>query len=104
MVNGFKQQYGRVATRLLFVSLLISFTSHISYAQIDFQHDDKAEKSPSQLKLLIFSGSDWCLPCIRFERKVLQDTAFIAFGDKYLLIEKADFPQHKKLSKRTGSA
>lgn len=99
MVNGFKQQYGRVATRLLFVSLLISFTSHISYAQIDFQHDDKAEKSPSQLKLLIFSGSDWCLPCIRFERKVLQDTAFIAFGDKYLLIEKADFPQHKKLSK-----
>jgi thiol:disulfide interchange protein len=46
--------------------------------------------------LLIFSGSDWCAPCIRFEREVLQDSAFRAFAAKSLTLLVADFPQRKK--------
>ena len=48
--------------------------------------------------LLIFSGSDWCQPCIRFEKQVLRDSAFQAFAAQNLEIVKADFPQKKKLS------
>jgi len=49
--------------------------------------------------LLIFSGSDWCLPCIRFEKKILSDSDFIRFAGRELVLLKADFPQRKKLSK-----
>lgn len=47
--------------------------------------------------LLIFSGSDWCLPCINLKRKVLTDTIFKSFCARNLLTYEADFPQRKKL-------
>jgi thiol-disulfide isomerase/thioredoxin len=46
--------------------------------------------------LLIFTGSDWCPNCRRLEKKILSDTAFINYAKNRLLIEFADFPQHKK--------
>lgn len=47
--------------------------------------------------LLVFSGSDWCMPCIQLRRKVLSDTIFKAFCDRNLLLFESDFPQRKKL-------
>jgi FAD:protein FMN transferase len=47
---------------------------------------------------LIFSGSDWCLPCIRFEKKILADTNFLNFAKQNLVMLRADFPQRKKIS------
>jgi len=55
----------------------------------------KAEQLPV---LLVFSGSDWCNPCIRFQNTILNDHAFADFAGKTLVILKADFPQRKKLS------
>jgi thiamine biosynthesis lipoprotein len=49
--------------------------------------------------LLIFSGSDWCLPCIRLEKKILSDSNFVRFASHQLIVFNADFPQRKKLSK-----
>lgn len=47
--------------------------------------------------LLIFSGSDWCIPCIRMEKKIFSDSSFRQFADKNLVMLKADFPQQKKV-------
>ena len=48
--------------------------------------------------LIIFSGSDWCAPCIRFDKKVIADNSFQAFAKENLIILKADFPQRKKIA------
>ena len=48
--------------------------------------------------LLIFSGSDWCLPCLWLEKKIFNDSAFKSYADENLVLFKADFPQKKKLS------
>lgn len=48
--------------------------------------------------LLIFSGSDWCAPCMRIERDVLSKREFLDYASKNLLVYKADFPQRKKLT------
>src|SRR5882724_5285748 len=48
--------------------------------------------------LLIFSGSDWCLPCKRIEKNILTDTVFKKYAQKELITFIADFPQKKKLS------
>lgn len=48
--------------------------------------------------LLIFSGSDWCLPCIRLEREIFSTQEFKDFARGRVHIVKADFPQKKKLN------
>lgn len=47
--------------------------------------------------LLVFSGSDWCQPCVRFEKQVLSDSTFQAYASEHLTVQKADFPQRRKL-------
>jgi len=47
--------------------------------------------------LVIFSGSDWCLPCIRLEKNILTDSSFLQFARERLVMVEADFPQRKKI-------
>jgi len=49
--------------------------------------------------LLIFSGSDWCAPCIRFNKEVLTTEQFQYYASNHFVLLKADFPQRKKLDK-----
>jgi len=51
-----------------------------------------------QRVLLYFSGSDWCLPCIRFKRGVLADSAFQAQTADQLLTYVVDFPRRDTAS------
>ncbi|RYZ00375.1 MAG: thioredoxin family protein [Chitinophagaceae bacterium] len=46
--------------------------------------------------LLRFSGSDWCIPCIRMEKEVFHDSVFLRFAQAHLLLLNADFPRQKK--------
>lgn len=46
--------------------------------------------------LLVFSGSDWCKPCIRMDQEVFQKDAFLTFADTSLILLKADFPRSRK--------
>lgn len=48
--------------------------------------------------LLVFSGSDWCQPCIRFDKNILQQTSFRKYAETALVILKCDFPQRTILS------
>lgn len=50
--------------------------------------------------LLIFAGSDWCMPCIQFNKKILSDSSFLSFSKDNLILLEADFPQRKKISKQ----
>ena len=85
---------------IFLLSIMLNLLPHSTCAQIDYQQELNAKTSTAQLTLLVFSGSDWCLPCIRFEREVLQAPTFRVFSEEHLIIEKADFPQHKNLSKK----
>lgn len=54
-------------------------------------------KSKEQDKpiVLIFSGSDWCAPCIKLERLIWQSEEFAAYADNNYILYKADFPRKK---------
>jgi thioredoxin-related protein len=56
----------------------------------------KAEANKENKKiLLVFSGSDWCAPCMKLEKNVWQSEVFKKEAtEKYVLI-KADFPKKK---------
>jgi thiol-disulfide isomerase/thioredoxin len=79
----------------LYVSILMMF--HVLFLVLFF-HQSGSSLPPT---ILVFTGSDWCPNCRRLDAKILSDTAFINFTRDRLLIEFADFPQHKKQDCKT---
>jgi Thioredoxin-related protein len=57
----------------------------------------KMEASKShKMILLTFSGSDWCVPCIRLHKEVFESSVFEKYADDNLVLVNADFPRLKK--------
>lgn len=50
--------------------------------------------------LLYFSGSDWCLPCQRFNKTIISDSSFKKYAYGNLVVIEADFPQKSTLTKQ----
>ena len=46
--------------------------------------------------LLVFSGSDWCGPCIKLDRDIWESACFMEFAKNNLILERADFPKKKQ--------
>jgi len=45
--------------------------------------------------LLIFSGSDWCKPCIQLKKEVLDTPTFQKYAEANLILKEVDFPYKK---------
>lgn len=78
--------------------ILLLFMATIGYSQ-DWKHnleDAKKEATEQNKKiLLVFSGSDWCGPCIKLDRNVWQSDVFKKESQKSWVLLKADFPKKK---------
>ena len=46
--------------------------------------------------LAVFSGSDWCKPCIMYEQEVFAKPEFAAYAKDKLVLAHFDFPRMKK--------
>ncbi|MBS1501350.1 MAG: thiol-disulfide isomerase, partial [Bacteroidetes bacterium] len=46
--------------------------------------------------LISFSGSDWCVPCIRLRKEILESSTFENYASDHLVLVRADFPRQKK--------
>jgi len=46
--------------------------------------------------LINFSGSDWCGPCIRLRKEILETGIFDDYAKDHLVLVRADFPRQKK--------
>ncbi|SEK35531.1 Thioredoxin-like [Aquimarina amphilecti] len=82
-----------------FILVLIFFVSGNIYAQdwkYDFDEAVTLAKEKDQNIVLLFTGSDWCPPCIKLERKIFSNPEFKKFADKKFIWLKADFPKRKK--------
>lgn len=54
-----------------------------------------AQQESKQI-LMIFSGSDWCKPCIQFDKEIIQTESFEAYAADQLILLNHDFPYSKK--------
>ena len=72
----------------------------------NFETAKSEAKASHKAILLSFSGSDWCIPCIRMHKTIYNDSAFEAFAGNELVLVNADFPQLSKhrLSKAQQAA
>lgn len=81
---------------LLITCISCSIATHAQVLQNPYQAFAAAAQSGKNI-MLVFSGSDWCVPCIQFNKKVLADSTFLSFANDHLILLEADFPQRKKI-------
>jgi thioredoxin-related protein len=77
---------------------LFVFISSLSYSQnwnTNFEDAKQYALKDNKNILLVFSGSDWCAPCIKLDNVVWKSEAFKSESEKNWVIYKADFPKKK---------
>ncbi len=94
-----------------FSVLLFSFFAFVSVAKAgdwvtDLEKAKKEAASSGKMIVLNFSGSDWCVPCIKMKKEIFSSQAFMDYADANLVLVRADFPRLKKnkLSKEQTKA
>ena len=81
--------------KLLIVLLFASLFTTVTWLGDFNQAKTEATKS-HKLILVNFSGSDWCGPCIRERKEILENAVFENFASDHLILVRADFPRQSK--------
>lgn len=79
--------------------LLILFLGFVPTSLIwneNFNEAQQQAKTSHKQILINFSGSDWCGPCIRLRKEILESEVFEAYAKENLILVRADFPRQKK--------
>src|SRR6201996_799568 len=81
--------------KLLLIGFALWFTGSVNW-QGNFDDAEKEAAQKHQLILINFSGSDWCGPCIRLRKEILESASFEGYASGHLVLVRADFPRQKK--------
>lgn len=79
------------------ILLCFLFASIVSAQKWEHKLDDAvalAKKSNHNI-ILVFSGSDWCAPCIKLDKSIWQSEDFKAYAKEHWVLVRADFPRKK---------
>jgi thioredoxin-related protein len=74
---------------------IFSFNSTIEWTT-DFSKAITEANAKNKYIVLNFSGSDWCGPCMKLKKEVLDSQDFLKFAESKLVLVRADFPRSKK--------
>lgn len=80
------------------IILLLLFTGTIGYSQnwnSSFVEAQKKAVTENRNILLVFSGSDWCAPCIKLDKTIWKSEEFNKEATENWILYKADFPKKK---------
>jgi thioredoxin-related protein len=81
-----------------FFLIAFLFLSSLGFAQHwSTSIEEAKDKATAENKtiVLVFSGSDWCAPCIKLDKNVWQSEEFKAYAAEKLVLVRADFPKKK---------
>lgn len=76
--------------------LMVVFAVGIQ-AQSRLENAKKQASEKNELILLNFSGSDWCIPCIKLHKNIIESDEFKKLETENVVVYiNADFPRNKK--------
>ncbi|WP_303318464.1 thioredoxin family protein [Flavivirga abyssicola] len=79
--------------------ILVLFTTSLGFSQnwnTNFEDAKKIAEKKEQKVILVFSGSDWCAPCMKLEKEIWSSQVFKNYAKEHYVLLKADFPRRKK--------
>jgi len=81
------------------LSSLLILISFVGYSQEWLNNFDKATSTANNENkniVMVFAGSDWCAPCIKLEKYILESDDFKNYAKEHWVLLKLDFPKRKK--------
>ncbi|OOQ56696.1 thioredoxin family protein [Mucilaginibacter pedocola] len=82
--------------KYLFAIIMLAFvTPEVNWSG-DFNEAQKEAQRSHKFIVVNFSGSDWCGPCIRTRKEILETKTFEDYAAGHLVLVRADFPRQKK--------
>ncbi|SFI04993.1 thioredoxin family protein [Halpernia frigidisoli] len=82
-------------TKITTSILLLFFTFSFSQQKYDDWEIAKKESQISNKKILIIlTGSEWCKPCVKMEKNVIENTEFISYANLNLIILEINLKRH----------
>lgn len=81
-----------------YISIVILLLVNFIYAQnwqTNFEEAKSLAIKENKNIVLVFSGSDWCAPCMKLEKNIWMSDEFNSEAKKNWIIYKADFPKKK---------
>lgn len=83
--------------KIIYVFLfLLSSSLTAQNWETDWKVATQKSKKNNQKLILVFSGSDWCIPCIKLEKEIWEAESFKAYALENYVLLRADFPKRKK--------
>jgi len=83
------------------LTLILCLISMPFFAQVTKYNDWQMAKALAQKTdkniLIILTGAEWCKPCIKLEKNVIENDAFISFANDKLVIFEINMPRHMDL-------
>tara|TARA_R110002051_G_scaffold104634_4_gene177451 strand:+ start:148 stop:582 length:435 start_codon:yes stop_codon:yes gene_type:complete len=81
---------------IVFIVLLFGITC-VNAQNWHKNYNEALEASKKNHKpiVLVFSGSDWCAPCIKLDKDIWQSEEFKKYASEHYELYKADFPRRK---------
>ncbi len=84
--------------KILLLSVVLMGQGSIAFAQhweLDLDEAKKIAQENNKMIILVFSGLDWCGPCIKLEREIWNSEEFQAYAKDHYVMVRADFPRRK---------
>jgi thioredoxin-related protein len=75
--------------------LLVSYYGQAQNWLTDFEQAKKTASEQDKNIIIVFSGSDWCAPCIKLDKNIWQSESFKNEAAKDWVLIKANFPRKK---------
>lgn len=83
---------------LIFTFFLLFFNLQTAFAQqweLDLDKAKEIAQKEDKIIILVFSGSDWCAPCIKLEKQIWENEIFRTYAGEHFVMIRADFPRKK---------
>lgn len=82
----------------IFKIILLAFFPFTVNAQTRLESAQRLARENHELIILNFSGSDWCIPCIKLHKNIIGTEVFQKLIDDHVIVYlNADFPRNKKI-------
>ena len=83
---------------ILFILVLLFGTGNLRAQDwlTDLQKARDLATKENRKIILVFSGSDWCAPCIKLEEKIWKSEEFKDYAAEHFVMLRADFPRKKR--------
>jgi len=76
--------------------ILISFVGYSQEWHTNFDSAMADAKNENKNIVMVFAGSDWCAPCMKLEKYILESDDFKNYANDHWILLKLDFPKKKK--------